>query len=403
LVLKSNFFGKRVVLLIILDLVLGLALPSAVFLSSYHIPGSSSIYSLPVEQSVFSEFVDASPDSVQFLSTWTINSTQPFILLHRYTQMDQAELIDSASALAIALSRLSTLNYGVWQLVESMEIPNPPSWHLTLETLDGNYSSRIGINAVSGAIFDYHVVYEHELEGGVIPDSMNEQQAEEIAVDFLRSYNYSLPQRARYDGIRLTRFSSYQSQIVNLTYRMSFQEYISDIRISTSKIRIDVSTYQRAVCSFNYDWLDVSNIPQAGILSKDTAFTKATSELANSTDPRFSEFNPNLFSIEDTFLELALLADGIDFNSSVPNAYQLCWRGQLKSPASNPQYFAVLYCDAFSGNVVLIDDSLGLAIFLNDPLSFSVLDFLMINIVLGIAALVGILTYAITTRWIRQK
>lgn len=403
MLLKSSVIRKRLVLIVLLDLVLGFALPGVVFLQSYHVPGSTSIDILPVGQTVFGEFVDTSSDSSQLQSIWKVNSTRPFILLHNYSQVDHSDVIDSSSALSIALNRLNTLNYGGWQLIESEELLTPPTWYLTLETLDGNYTSRIRIDAVSSVIYDYHVQYEHELEGGVLPESMSEQQAEEIATNFLRSFNYSLPQNSRYEDIRLVRYSSYQDQIVNLTYRMTFQEYISDIKIATSEIRIDVSTYQKAVCCFNYDWLGVPYIPQTGILSKDNAFLQVVSEISNSTDPRFMDFNPSQFSIEDIYLILTLLPDGNNFSSSESNAYQLCWRGVLKSPTPTPQYLGEVYCDAFSGDVVFVDDSLGSLLFLPNIQSITVLDFIMADITLGIATLSGILTYIIARWRIRRR
>ncbi len=395
MVSTSGSIGKRLMMILVLNLIIGLALPSTVYFLSYHIPGNSSLSDFPVGQSIFSEFVETSPDSSQFPSIWTVNSTRPFILLHSSPHVESTELIDSDTAISIALNRLNASNYGVWQVIEIEELQTPPAWQLTLETSDGNYTSTTRINAISGAIYTYRVQYEHELEGSVLPQNMSEQQAEAIAADFLRSFNYSLPHNARYESVRLTGFSYYQGHEVNLTYRMSFQEYYSDIKISTSMIRIDVSTYQRAVCNFDYDWLGISHIPQIGILTKDNAFLQAVSELANLTDPRFHGIDPTHFSIEDSELVLARLPASINSSSSDSNAYQLCWSGVLISSGSN---LMEVFCDAFSGNVVFIVDSLGLQDFAMTIQSYTTIDFIKVDIILGVATLMGILVY-LFARW----
>lgn len=383
----SGIIKKRLMMILVLDLVIGLALPGTIFLISYHIPGSSSIQGLPVGQSVFREFVNNSPDSAQFSSIWTINSTRPFILLRSSPQIESTELIDSNTAISIAMNRLNVLDHGVWQLIEIEELQTPPAWQLNLETSDGNYSSNIRINAISGAIYSYRVQYERELEGSVLPEYMSEQQAEIIAADFLRRFNYMLPQAARYEGVCLASYSYYQGHEVNLTYTMSFQEYFSDVEISSSRIRIDVSTYQRAVCSFSYNWLGVSTIPQFGILTKDDAFHKAISEIADSTDPRFYYVNPDHFSIENSRLVLTRLPDTMNYSSSDSTAYQFCWYGVLTSPLIE------VFCDAFSGNVAFIVDSLGLQQFGMNTQSYAILDIILTDVILGMATLVGILGY----------
>jgi hypothetical protein len=168
--------------------------------------------------------------------------------------------------------------------VSSYLVDSQPIWAVLIG--GPNLRTQLRINALTGEVIGWNLSSSSSSNRETIQLNST-KDAEEIAFEFLKNSNYSIPLNARYIGA-----NQFPSDIDGIY--IEFRHYEGAIRVGRSRfdpdlnpdyagegIIVRVSQSIGLVTQFGYRWTSVGSIPTSGILSQDRAEYIA---LRNSSD-----------------------------------------------------------------------------------------------------------------------
>lgn len=234
-------------------------------------------------------------------------------------------IVNQSTSVNEALVFVSTIPYlsGLeWQHYNDSAYFFGSTWNLDF----GNENTKLSIivNAVSGRVIHFRLAQDNTglADNFSSSDKMTMEQVEILALDFLRSNNYSLTSHTRYIGIVEETILGYDA------YTLQFCNVVNESLVWFNELCISIHASSGALLSFTYYWHNVDSLPIDRIITAEAGVTRALDCLSD----RLGVNDIQIIGMALTFQEIS-------------STFWLCWAAY----SDDPNYNYTVYIDAVTG------------------------------------------------------
>ena len=335
--------NNRQGLFIIFIFLIGLIIPVTAVNVAGHPSHHATLSGEPVLDTVFAEIIKLEPDPVVFPQNPIVETETSISMKSDYTNLTKVNESDATSAALRFISKIWYLsdefNFSEKSIDNGWTILDDSVWRFRF--FEENVEVYVSVNAISGKVNEFASIWSYD--SPFIPDTDDSQfasstQLEQLALDFLNQFNYTLTTYAKYVSPTLV-YSHIHHQDV---FRISFFNLVNESLIWQNGIHLYIDTNARAILQFSYSWVHIDAIPIGKIITPNEAEQAAVDYLKDTISALAFEIRSTVLTFEKMWTPSgqeyrlgwivsinsdSLAAIHIDAKSGTP--YDTSWHGML--------------------------------------------------------------------------